>query len=191
MPPKAKYTKKQILEAAYGMVRKHGMEILTARSLAAELGTSTAPIFTAFRSIDEVQSLVLCRAKELYKTYLQEGLTQTPPFKGAGLKYVQFAKDEPELFRLLFMQGGQTDEAVHFLPYYDENAPVVLNTVETCHGLDEEQARNLYNHLSVYAHGLAVLYAQRCCVFTMDDVSRMLSEVFLALKHSQERSHSL
>lgn len=184
MPPKARYTKEEILDVAYSMVKKHGMQILSARSLAAELGTSTAPIFTAFQSIEEIQCLVIEKAKELYQEkYINEGLKQTPPFKGAGLKYVQFAKDEPELFKVLFMQSDNLDEsnATHFLPSGDENAGAVLGAVQGSYGLEGEDARSLYNHLSVYTHGLAVLYAQHRCVFTMEDVSRMLSEIFIAL----------
>lgn len=181
MPPKAKYTKEQITDVAYEMVRKYGEDFLSARNLATELGTSTAPIFTSFSSIEEVQLAVAEKAKKLYQTYLEEGLKQTPPFKGAGLKYIQFAKDEPKLFKLLFMRSDDTEDATHYFPAKDENEPRVRSTVEASYGMDEEKAKNLYNHLSVYTHGLAVLYAQGRCVFTDEDVSRMLTEVFTAL----------
>ncbi len=181
MPPKAKFTKQQIIDTAFCLVQKHGMEMLTARSLAAELETSTAPIFTAFSSIEEVQKAVIERAMALYKTYFNEGLSMTPPFKGTGIKYIEFAKNEPELFKLLFMGSDEDEQASHFFPEKDENLPTVLAAIENSNGISEDRARYLYNHLSVYAHGLAVLYAQRRCVFTMEDVNRMLSEVFFAL----------
>lgn len=186
MPPKAKYTKEQITDVAYEMVRKYGEEFLSARNLAAELGTSTAPIFTAFASIEEVQLAVANKAKALYCSYLKEGLQETPPFKGAGLKYIQFAKDEPQLFKMLFMGLVADDEISHYFPQKDENETLVRETVEQNHSLNTEDAMRLYNHLSVYAHGLAVLYAQGRCVFTDEDVSRMLSEVFLALMKQQK-----
>ena len=188
MPPKAKYTKEQIIDVAYEMVRKYGEEILSARNLAAELGTSTAPIFTAFTSIEEIQVAVANKAKALYCTYLKEGLQETPPFKGAGLKYIQFAKDEPQLFKMIFMGLVTDDEISHYFPQKDENETLVRETVEQNHSLNTEDAMRLYNHLSVYAHGLAVLYAQGRCVFTDEDVSRMLSEVFLALMNQKEQN---
>ena len=181
MPPKAKYTKEQIIEVAFSMVRKDGIDILSARSLASKLGTSTAPIFTAFSSIEEIINSVINKSKELYKTYLNEGLKQTPPFKGAGIKYIQFAKDEPELFKLLFMAPGNNQEATHFMPSNDENAPKVQNALQSSWNIPEDKAKNIYNHLAVYAHGFAVLYAQGSSIFTMDDVCKMLSEVFMAL----------
>lgn len=181
MPPKVRYTREEIADKAYELVRKHGLEILSARSLAAELGTSTAPIFTAFANIEEVQNVCIDRAKALYTSYLRDGLNQPIPFKGAGIKYVEFAKDEPELFKLLFMGEDDSEEYSHFFPAEDENNTAVLNTVKSNYSLADEKAKRLYNHLSVYTHGLAVIYAQRRCVFTMEDVSRMLTEIFNAL----------
>ena len=69
MPPKVKYSKEQIVEAAFSMVRKYGEGILSARNIAAELGCSTAPIFTAFSSIEELRAAVFERAYELYEQY--------------------------------------------------------------------------------------------------------------------------
>ena len=181
MPPKAKYTKEQITDAAYGMVRKYGEGILSARNLAAELGTSTSPIFAAFDSIDEIAAAVAARARDLYKRYLDEGLSQTPAFKGAGLKYIQFAKDEPELFKMLFMREGP-DTPMHYLPSGFEFESEVRGTVQENYQLSESEAKRIYNHMSVYVHGLAVLFAQGNCIFSDEDVSRMLSEVFVALK---------
>lgn len=181
MPPKAKFTREQIIDGAFGIVREAGMDALTARSLAKRLGTSTAPIFTVFESLEAVQNEVIRRAKELYAEYLQAGLRQTPPFKGAGLQFIRFAREEPELFRLLCMTGNGAQELTHFLPEHDDNAPAVLDAVMRGHGLNEEKARKLYNHLSVYTYGIAVLFAQKCCMFSMEDIDRMLTEVFTAL----------
>lgn len=187
MPPKAKYTAEQIIDTAFDMVRESGMSALSARSLAKRMGTSTGPIFTAFDTIEEVQEEVVNRAKALYSKYLQEGLSQNPAFKGAGMKYIQFAKDEPELFKLLCMNGPIPEEITHFMPANDANAPLVLSVIQSSHGISEGEARKLYNHMSVYAHGLATLFALKRSVFTMEDVSRMLSEVFTAfIKENEE-----
>lgn len=197
MPPRAKYTQEQIADAAFRIVREVGMDALTARSLAKELGTSTAPIFTVFASIEAVQNQVVEKAKALYRTYLQAGLCQTPPFKSAGLQFIRFAQEEPELFKLLFMNGDKPVDMTHFMPGNDENALLVLDSVMRSHGLDEENARRLYNHLSVYTYGIAVLYAQKCCMFTMEDVNRMMTDVFTALLRNgaaeshEEGSHEL
>ena len=185
MPPKAKCTREQIIDTAYEMVRKYGEDILSARNLASGLGTSTSPIFAVFNGIDEVLAEVIIKAKALYKKYLEEGLSQPIAFKGAGLKYIQFAKDEPELFKLLFMRSG-IDEPTKYLPDYFEFEPQVRGVLKDSHSMADPDAMRIYNHLAVYTHGLAVLFAQGNCVFSDEDVSAMLSEVFFALKQKKE-----
>ena len=185
LPPKARYTREQIIDTAYELVRTRGEAYLSARSLAAELGTSTAPIFTAFESIEALFTEVVARAQALYTEYINEGLAQTPAFKGAGLQYIRFAKDEPELFKMLFMRADSGAPS-HYFPSGDKNEPQVRGTIEGTYGFDGEQARRIYNHLAVYVHGIAVLYAQGSCIFTDEDVSRMLSEVFMALTKGEK-----
>ena len=58
MPPRAKYTREEITEIALGIVAESGVESLNARSLAEAMGTSTRPIFTAFRNMEELESAV-------------------------------------------------------------------------------------------------------------------------------------
>lgn len=178
MPPKSKFTREQITEAAFQMVREEGLDCLKARNLAQKLGTSTAPIFTAFNSVEEIRDEVVKKANALYGEYIKEGLKQTPAFKGVGMKYIEFAKDEPELFKILGINKKFKD---NFLPAYDDNSPEVLNVLENKYGMSNETAKKLYNHMSVYAFGFASLYAQRIYLFTMEDISRMLSEVYAAM----------
>lgn len=180
MPPKAKFSREEILLCAFETVRKYGVEHLSARSLAAALGCSTAPIFTAFQSIEELILAVCDKAKALYGSYLEEGMKGALPFHGSGMAYVRFAKEEPKLFALLFMGDGKGEEPSHYFPS-DGHSGEILQLVMSRYGLSEEKAKSLFNHLSVYAHGLATLFARGRCVFTMEDVSDQLSEVFRSL----------
>ena len=186
MPPKAKCTKEQIVSTAFDMVRASGMSVLTARNLAKELGTSTAPIFTLFNTVEEIQNEVISRANVLYSEYIRKGLSQTLAFKGAGMKYIEFAKDEPELFKLLFLSENAETQITHFLPYYDAHAPEILETVEKSCSADKEKAKKIYNHMSVYAFGFASLFAQKIYMFTLEDISLMMTEVFNALESGEK-----
>ena len=69
MPPKAKFTREEIIDAAFGIVRRDGFEALTARALGAKLGSSPRPIFTVFRSMEEVQAEVVLRGRRLYEKF--------------------------------------------------------------------------------------------------------------------------
>ena len=67
MPPKSKCTREQIIETAFEMVRSEGLSSLKARRLAKELGTSTAPIFTAFNSIEEIRDEVVKKSQRFIR----------------------------------------------------------------------------------------------------------------------------
>ncbi|MBR2616959.1 MAG: TetR/AcrR family transcriptional regulator [Clostridia bacterium] len=180
MPPKPRFTKEEMIETAFQAVKTYGEEILSTRNLSHALGCSTAPLFTHFSGIEEIRTEVILRAKALYGEYIQQGLSQPLPFKGAGLSYIRFAKEEPHLFRMLFMREGANEHPTHYFPQ-DEHAERIANLVQNRYGLSEERAKALYNHLSVYAHGLATMFAQGGPAFTLEDASQMLSEVFTAL----------
>lgn len=103
MPPKAKFSKEQITEAGLQIVREKGADSLTARALGEKLGSSSCPVFTVFKNMEEVQQSVINAAKTIYKEYVDRGLTEKPAFRGVGKQYILFAIKEPFLFRLLFM----------------------------------------------------------------------------------------
>ena len=76
MPPKAKFTKAEIIEAALNIVRADGYEALTSRALGTYLGSSARPIFTVFKNMEEVQQDMIKSAKALYKEYVNKGLPE-------------------------------------------------------------------------------------------------------------------
>ena len=113
MAPRLKFTKEQMITAALDLVRREGTAALTARSLAEALGTSTQPVFTCFGSMDEAKREVKTAAQSLFREYIKNGLDSDIPFFGVGMQYIAFAKDEPQLYRLLFLNGeGGISDAV-------------------------------------------------------------------------------
>ena len=72
MPPRAKYTREEITEIALGIVAESGVESLNARSLAEAMGTSTRPIFTAFRNMEELESAVRESAMKVFGQFAEK-----------------------------------------------------------------------------------------------------------------------
>lgn len=104
MPPRAKYTREEITEIALGIVAESGVESLNARSLAEAMGTSTRPIFTAFRNMEELESAVRESAMKVFGQFAEKETPDMPAFKQVGIQMITFAKEKPKLFRLLFMK---------------------------------------------------------------------------------------
>lgn len=182
MPPKARFTKEQITSEALNIIRRDGAASLTARTLGKSLGSSACPIFTLFESMDEVQSAAKRAAKDLYSEYIKKGLAETPSFQGVGMQYIRFAIQEPKLFQLLFMsEQPQRPTAANVLPVIDENYPEILLSVQASYGVHEDEAEQLYRHLWIYTHGIAALCATNTCIFTPEEIRKMLTEVRASL----------
>ncbi len=188
MPPKAKFTKDQIVQAGMEIIRTGGIENLTARALGKKLGSSACPIFTIFENMEAVQLEIKHQAKAIYAQYVQKGLKETPAFKGVGTQYICFAMQEPKLFQLLFMSEQEEKPVVNsVLPIIEDHYIDILLSVQNTYHLSMDKAERLYRHLWIYTHGIAVLCATHMCTFTMEEIGQMMSEIFIAtLKEIKE-----
>ena len=188
MPPKAKFTREEIIEEAFRIARSEGFDKITARELGKRLGSSARPIFTVFESMDEVKAEVIAHAKELYRQYIAEGLQKTTAFKGVGVAYITFAIEEPKLFELLFMNAGSTmsrgkeqTDVNAILPVIDASYEDILRSVQEPYGLSRESADRIYQHLWTYTHGIATMCATRLCSYTMEEIADRMTEIFKSL----------
>lgn len=182
MPPKAKFTKEEIIEMALSIAKEQGLEAVTARELGKRLNSSARPIFTVFENMEELKALVVLRARGLYDAYVEVGLKSEMAFRGVGLAYIRFSIEQPKLFQILFMQplAKETDvESV--LPVIDRNYERILQSVEEPYGLDKESAERIYQHLWTYTHGIATMFATGVCSYTTEQIEERLTQVFTGL----------
>ena len=104
MPPKAKFTSAEIIDAGLAILRQRNMAAVTAREIGNALGSSPRPIFTVFESMGEVIEGIEQKAREIYSDYIRRGLEQDIAFKGVGKAYIRFSMEEPQLIQLLVIQ---------------------------------------------------------------------------------------
>lgn len=181
MPPQFKFTREQIIDAALDVTRKNGIAGLTARSLAARLGSSAKPVFSLFSSMEEVQAEVIRAANEVYQSYIKNGLANEkyPPYKGCGLAYIQFAKEEKELFKLLFMRD-RTGEKI------EENRGEIRPILEIIMknlGISEDEAFRFHIETWIYVHGIATMLATSFLDWDEEFTSAALTDVYEGLKY--------
>ena len=132
MPPKVKFQKEEIVNAALSVARRSGMDAVTAREVAKELNVSVGPIFTWFETMEQLKAEVFGRAKEIYRAYIERGLAGSIPFLEVWRQYLRFAREEPQLYRLLFLTrpdnvngGGELSlHALHRLRLVDRKSVV-------------------------------------------------------------------
>lgn len=155
MPPKTRFTREDVVEAAFRVVRKHGWDGLSSRSIAQELNSSTQPIYSHLRSIKEIKEEVVKKAYELVYSYGTKVRTGDP-WLDVGVGYVLFAKEEKQLFRCLF-----DEEHLPLLKKY--SAQIFAAVTETLSDyppfqeLSKEERHKIRSIGFIFAHGLAVL----------------------------------
>lgn len=178
MPPKQKFEKEDVIAAALELARKNGINAVTARALGAKLGSSSRPVFTVFKNMDDVLYETKKAAREVYNSYVEKGLREELAFKGVGTQYIRFAKEEPHLFELLFMAGKNANiDIENILPAIDANSERILQSVQEGYSLPRDAADELYRIMWVFSHGIACLCATGFSTLTDEKISRLLTEV--------------
>ena len=182
MPPKAKFTRDEIIETAFQIAKTDGLDKITARELGKQLESSARPIFTVFENMEEVKAEVIACAKELYRQYVLDGLQNEVAFKGVGIAYITFAIEEPKLFQLLFMSArAEQIDVEHILPMIDASYEEILQSVQIPYGLGRQAADMIYQHLWTYTHGIATMCATGLCNYTKEQISDRLTQIFKSL----------
>lgn len=182
MPPKPKFTREQLATAAYEMIKEGGVSALTARDLGAKMGTSARPIFTLFKSMEEVKQAARDLAVKEFLDYISDYREYTPAFKRIGMMIVSYGIHEPELFKLLFLRehpGGATfRQAMGDLGDMDETC---IQLVMEDYALTRDQAALIFEQMCTQSIGLGTLCAMGVCDLSEEEISRRLSITFAAL----------
>ena len=174
MAPRNKFSRDEMIERAVQVVRKQGIGALTAKSLANELGVSTQPVFTCFHTIEEVRREVVNAAKLLYDDYVKEGLGNDIPFLGFGMHYIRFAKEEPELYRLLFLSTDQSEGNSAF-EEMNASLELVTDSMQETYHIDAKTAERYFRDMWLVAHSFATLIVTGSCPYTDQEIGRILT----------------
>lgn len=183
MPPKVKYTREEILQAAVNLTRERGFEAVTARDVGARLGTSAKPVYTAFAGMNELKAAVIEEAGTRFDAFRLRELAdgKYPAYKCIGMAYIRFAKEERNLFRLLFMRDRRCEVPDTRALGYQDSVRILENQT----GLDEAAANLFHAEMWVAVHGIAVTFATAYQDWDMELVGRMLTDIYEGLNARQ------
>jgi AcrR family transcriptional regulator len=155
MARRKKFTIDDIVEAAFQIVRKGGMEKLTARAVARKLKSSTMPIYTCVRSMRGIEEAVVKRAWQVLLEY-QLKPNSEDVYIDMGLGYVLFAKSEKHLFKCIHDGNYQKINTT----YSEENFEFHLKRLadySLTRDLSDETKQRLLFYGWLFAQGFASL----------------------------------
>lgn len=182
MPPKPKYTKEEIVNAAYELTREKGIDAVVAREVGKRLNTSSSPIFTVWNSMEELREEVWKLAKQKYQEYMEGIFEYTPAFKEFGMRWVGFAAEEPNLYRLLFLSRRDTHNPfVRFRQDFENIIIPLVEEIRKTFELSREDAEDLLNQMITFSNGIAAFAITDADSFSREAVSDSLSQVCIGI----------
>lgn len=153
MPPKPKFSKEQIIDAAFEIAKLEGMDSITIRKVAEKLGSSIAPIYVNFKDVEELIGEVIHKIFELSRRKLAEQRTGNP-FRDIGAASLRFAKEYPVLFRDLVMKNNA------YMNNYDNEMGVLVEQMKQDPELEsfsDEELRAILLKMRIFQLGLSVM----------------------------------
>lgn len=181
MPPRVKVSKQDVLQASIWMVREKGENSLNARMLASYIGCSTQPIFSNFSSMEELKEEVRKAIYGLYLDYLKRELDneQYPVYKAYGMGYIRFAKEEKELFKMLFMRDRSKEVIADYL---EESVQMSVAEIQKNMGLSMEEAQRFHLEMWICVHGIASLLATSYLPLEWEEISNMVTDLYQGIR---------
>lgn len=180
MPPKFKFTREQIIQTALDLTREGGIASVTAKSVGTKLNSSVKLVFGQFENMDELKREVLKAADTMCRTYMQDIMAsgKYPPYKASGIAYIRFAKEEKELFKLLYMRD-RSHEA------FDDRESMrpLVEEIQRRTGLGGEDAYRFHLEMWMFVHGIAAMVATSYLDWDTETISSVLTDAFFGLKH--------
>lgn len=193
MPPKTKITNDMILNTVMKLTKETGFETVNARSIANKLNCSTRPVFTCYKNMEELKKEFLAFAYEYYEQFVENfrNTENVSPYLILPLSYIEFAEEEPNLFKLLFINDMdlQMSAAKDFYKEIDneKRARLFSQTID----IEFEKAKTIFLDLFLYSHGIAVLTATKKLALNRSSAEKMLSNVLSAFIRQEKPAWNL
>lgn len=180
VPPKVKFQREDIVNAALEITRAKGIDAVTAREVARQLQVSVGPIFTWFDTMDQLKAEACAQAMARYRAYIERGLAGPIPFLGLGQQYIRFAREEPELYKLLFLTrpGAGAGGAMAALRFSQDLA---RESVMRIYAMDAVTADRYFRDLWLVVFSFATLIVTDDAPYTDAEMSAILTEVSLSV----------
>lgn len=189
MPPKTKIPKELIIRAAYNITKATGIESVTAKAISKQLNCSIQPIYWVFDTMDNLRNAIIHEAIKEYNNYLLTEIPNLSKYQAAGWNYIRFAKEQPNLFKLLFMTERQSNTPIG-QSSLDENKEYLLSLIQDDYALNEKQANDLYIRLWLFSHGIATMIATKTVAFDNKEIGKMLMDVLTGLLQTIRKENS-
>ena len=183
-------TKDMILTTAFDIAREKGLDGISNRELAKKLNCSIRPIYYQFQNVDELYNELYIKIEKYFYKFLMDNMNdEMPKYKQVGINYIKFAKEEKELFKILFM--SEIDLGLNdFIAKDMEDFKELSKLIKISTNLNDEDIESFHIKMWIFSHGLATLVASSTINISDEQLKQLLSLEFQALMLLKENPNN-
>ena len=179
MPARRKIQKKDIIQESVSIVAKGGINALNARKIAKKLGCSTQPLFYIYENMDDLKKDVMNEIVKIFDIEVLKSETGQLEYKDIGINYIRFAKEEPELFKIMF--NRKINEGAFDFIDLTGSAKTILETISKQTGMSNEDAKQFHLRMWLYVNGIASLAANQTVEFNDEEIAELLKDQYVSM----------
>lgn len=179
MPARRKIQKEDIIQESVSIVAKEGINALNARKIAKKLGCSTQPLFYIYENMDDLKKDVMNEIVKIFDIEVLKSETGQLEYKDIGINYIRFAKEEPELFKIMF--NRKINEGAFDFIDLTGSAKTILETISKQTGMSNEDAKQFHLRMWLYVNGIASLAANQTVEFIDGEIAELLKDQYVSM----------
>ena len=128
---------------------------------------------------EELRREVIAEAGRIYAARIKSVIAENkyPTYKSSGMAYVEFAIEERELFKLLFMRDRDAAERAD-----DSTLEPIFTLIAESVGVDIDTARLIHLEIWAFVHGIATMIVTDYYVPDIELISSMMTDIYMGLK---------
>jgi len=156
--PKQRITREMVVDAAFEIARRDGIEKATVKAISEKLGCSVQPIYSYCQNMDGLRQAVAQKAREFIREYVGKAIDPSDLFRSTGHAYVRIAKEEPNIFRLFLFQERAGISSLDDL-YRTETNPAVAEKIAAEWNISVTEARRFHLNMLIYTIGISTIFS--------------------------------
>ena len=165
------------------VTKEMGAENITARTVSQKLGCSTQPVLYHFKTIEDVRIAAHKKASEFHMNYVTNlnGRYERPMLE-VGMRHIQFAVEEKNLFCFLFHSNYYTGISLSDWftgEIFDSLFPILKRQAK----VDRRQAYSIFSQILLVTHGIASLLADNAMVYDEAYCINTLSDAYFGIMY--------
>jgi AcrR family transcriptional regulator len=179
MPPKNKFSKEEVLKTAFQLVREQGIENLNARNIAKMLHSSTQPIFSYYKNMAELKAELFEMVSKYNSSYFDDVELGKYFLSNICMAYIDFAIEEPNLFRLMFMSDNFSGTKLgdFFTNFADDCNKHLMDTMPKAFDMESPDSNRIFIDAWLYAHGISTMLVMNQLPTPRSEIETMMKNM--------------